>query len=281
MAKVGFIGLGWMGLGMCKSMVRGGHEIMVYDVQQAPMDELVDYSAKYTKAKKASTIKDVALHAEYVSVVVRDEPQYREVLTGPDGLIQNMAKGSMIVIHGTLTPQFPREMAALGTEKGISIIDGPITGQKREEGQITVMVGAGDEDFKRVEPVLKPMGRILHTGGVGSGEVTKITNNMMAAINMYAVTEALSFCLKAGVPVETILGQAMSPESSGHSWAVVHWDALVQMKNIYRETQGGPSDLTYKDMNIALAAAKKLGIELPFTALTVGLNVGKLPEDCL
>jgi 3-hydroxyisobutyrate dehydrogenase-like beta-hydroxyacid dehydrogenase len=282
MAKVGFIGLGWMGLGMCKCLIRAGHEITIYDVMNAPMDELVAYSANYKgTVSKASSVKKVGENSEYVSVVVRDEPQYRNVLTGPDGLIQNMNKDAMIVIHGTLSPQFVREMAILGLENGVIIIDGPITGQKREEGQITVMVGSSDTDFKRIEPILKPMGRILHTGDIGSGEVTKLVNNIMGSLNMLVTTEALMFGVKAGVPIETLLDQASNPESGGHSFAVTHWDGLVKMKKIFRETGSGPAALTYKDLAIALQSAREFGLELPLTALGANSDVGKLPEDYL
>lgn len=280
MSKVGFIGLGWMGLGMFKCSARQDNELAIYDILEKPMDEIEEYSKNYpSKVLKCKTIKEVAENSDYVCVCVRDEPQHRSVIAGDDGLIKNMKEGSYIIIHGTLSPQFVREMHSLGKEYNINVIDGPMTGQKREEGQITVMVGSTEEEFKVIEPIIKPMGKIIHCGNIGAGEVTKLVNNIMASVNLLACTEALIYGVSAGVKEEVLLEQARNPLSAGNSFAVNAWSAMKQMKQIYKDTNAGPAALMYKDLSIVLDSADEMGIDLPITKLALTQDIGKLPED--
>jgi len=272
--KVGFIGLGWMGRGMCKCIVRGGHDVMVYDVLEEPMDDLVKYGAKY----KSKSIKEVAEYADVVSVVVRTEPQVDEVVLE---LIKDLKAGSMIIIQSTVSPLQIRRLNDEAQKKGVSVIDAPITGQKREEGGLTVMIGASDADFQKAVLVLQQQGRMLHMGDVGCGEITKIVSNYISTCSVFSATEGLMLGMKAGINKEKLLEQLADPESPGHTWVCSHWENIAQMKQIYRETYKGPLELMHKDMKLFNDLARDLRLELPVGSLLSNINGAKLPEDVL
>jgi len=277
MKKVGFIGLGWMGRGMCKAVTRGGFDVIVYDAFNVEaMDDLVKYGAKV----KASSVKEVGKYAEIVGVCVRDGYQVEEVVAGKDGLFDNMASGSIVVVHSTVSPVLVQKLAEEGKKKGIAVIDSPMTGQKREEGELTLMVGAGQAEFNKALPYLETMAfRVLHMGDVGCGETTKLVSNCVASINMRAITEVLTLGMKAGISKVKLLEQLGNTESPGNNWAASHWAAMEEMKKIYKETRKGPAELGYKDMALFMSVSRELGLELPLSALVANIDVGTLPED--
>ncbi len=285
MKNIGFIGLGWMGLGMCKTLVRAKYNLTVFDVVKKPMDEIEAYAVEHQApaVRKAESVKEVAENSDFIDLVVRNEDQYREIIEGKDGLLENVKPGTYIVIHGTVTVGFVQEMYRKGREKGVVIVDGPITGQKREEGEITVMLGSTEEEYEYIKSVIYPMGRILRIGESGAGMVAKLVNNMMATVHTGILAEALIFGEKMGVPKEALLEQLNNPESSGYSWSVSHWNALEQMTKIFIETNGGPAALTFKDLGIALQSAHQIDprFALPLTSAVFGADIGRLPPSCL
>lgn len=272
--KVGFIGLGWMGKGMSKCIVRGGFDTIVYDVMPEPVKELVKDGAK-----AASSVAELAKNSEVVVVIVRSEAQVEDVVAGASGLLDNLASGSTVIVMSTVSPKLVQRLGAEAQKKGISLLDAPVTGQKREEGELTIMVGGDEVVFQKYLPVLDTMGKnVLYMGELGAGEVTKIVNNAIASMNLFAASEALALGVKAGVSLEKLLQQLSPPESAGNSFMIANWAVMTQMKQIFKDTGAGPLELMSKDLPLALDLANEVGMPMPVCSLVDELGPNNMPD---
>ena len=188
---VGFIGLGIMGSRMAANLRRAGHDLVVFNRTRATADAW----AKEHGATVAATPAEVAKEADVVITMVVDGPQVEAVLLGEEGVVHGAREGLLCVDMSTISPTHTRRIGAALAERGIHFMDAPVTGSspKAEDGTLTIMAGGEAEDFERARPLFDAMGAlIVHAGRLGDGEMVKLINNAVAAVNAATVGEALS-----------------------------------------------------------------------------------------
>lgn len=195
--RIGFIGLGIMGRPMAGHLVKAGYEVTVWNRTQGKTQELVKAGARL-----GTSPKDVASHSDVTITIVADTPDVRQVILGGDGVIEGTRRGSVVADMSTISPIATREIAGVLAEKGVEMLDAPVSGGQKGaiEATLSIMVGGKPEVFERVLPVFQAMGKnIVHIGGPGAGQVTKVCNQLVLAMTLVGVAEALTLARKAGV----------------------------------------------------------------------------------
>jgi len=251
--KIGFIGLGVMGLPMSKRLVEAGYELCVFDVNPEPIAVL-----ERLGAQKASSPRDVSARAGIVIAILPIPTITREVVLGTDGAIHGFRPGSTFVDMSTSNPLITLEIHRYLAGKRVAMIDAPVSGGQKgaKEGTLMIMVGGAEDVFKRVKPILSCLGkRIMRVGKIGSGHTIKIINNMLYAVNMAATSEALVLGKKAGIDPVTL--RDVMNAGSGASYAM---DVKVKEFIFRRNFEPGFTvDLQNKDVDLAIDLAKQLG----------------------
>jgi 2-hydroxy-3-oxopropionate reductase len=260
--KVGFIGLGIMGKPMAHNLIEAGYELVVLDHSRGPMDEL---AAKGAEAD-AKSPKEIAEKSDIIITMLPDSPQVREVVAEENGLLEGIKEGSLIVDMSSISPVVAQEMAAAARERGIGMLDAPVSGGDvgAQQGTLSIMVGGEEEDFERAKPLFEVMGRVVnHVGPAGAGQVVKVANQIVVALSIEAVSEALVLCSKAGEvdPAKTL--DALSGGLAGNQVMKVRRDNFLN----HDFSPGFRIDLHHKDLGNALAAAREYGVPVPMTAL--------------
>src|SRR5579864_3916682 len=213
--KIGFIGLGNMGAPMAHSLLKAGHSLTVYDLSQRAVQHMVDAGAEAAVSPRAA-VKD----AEYVVTMLPASIHVRNVLTGPDGILAGVAPGVAIIDSSTIDPASVKEFASLAAAQGNLFVDAPVSGGTggAAAGTLTFMVGGGGGTFEKVQPLLEAMGKnIVHCGGVGTGQIAKICNNLVLGITMAGVSEAMSLGAALGIDPKTLSG--ILNTSTGRCWS--------------------------------------------------------------
>lgn len=203
MEKIGFIGLGLMGLPMSKRLLSANYELVVYNRSQKPVEELVKMGAE-----RAASPKEIAERSGIVFTMLPDSPDVKRVLLEADGVVEGMKPGGMVVDCSTISPLVEVEIAESLRQRKIEMLDAPVTGGTTgaEKGTLTFMVGGKKEAFDRCLPLFKAMGRsIFHMGDLGMGSFTKICNQMAVSLNLLGTCEALLLASKAGLDVRKVL----------------------------------------------------------------------------
>lgn len=257
--KVGFIGLGIMGKPMSKNLLKAGYELVVMNRSQAPVEELVALGAKGAK-----TAAEVAKQCDVIITMLPNSPQVKEVVLGEGGVIAGAKKGAVVIDMSSIAPLVSREIAEKLAEKGIEMLDAPVSGgePKAIDGTISVMVGGKQEVFDKCCPVLKAMaGSVVRTGAIGAGNITKLANQIIVAINIAAVSEALTLASKAGVEPELVY-QAIRGGLAGST--VLDAKAPMMMDRNFKP--GFRINLHIKDLNNVLETSHGVGVPLPLTA---------------
>ncbi len=262
MKQLGFIGLGTMGKGMALNLARAGYPLAVHDIRPEPVQELVKAGAK-----AAGSPREVAENSEVVITMVTSSPHVEQVMFGPDGVLAGMKKGNIIIDMSTIDPIVTRKVAATAAEKGIDMLDAPVSGAppKAADGTLSIMVGGKKEIFAQCQPILEVMGeKIIHVGDVGMGEVVKLANNLAACIAGIGVFEGFLFGVKLGADPK-VLYEVMSA-SSGNSWVL---QTRVPYPNVIPQSPanedfapGFTTDLMAKDLGLILSAAEATKIPL-------------------
>jgi 3-hydroxyisobutyrate dehydrogenase len=214
MKKIGFIGLGLMGTGMSKNLLKAGYEVTVWNRTASKMDPLVEAGAKAAKNPK-----EVAQNSDVVVTIVTDSPDVEEVLLGSDGAFYGAKKGDVFIDMSTISPIATREIADKLSEKGIEMLDAPVSGGVigANNGTLSIMVGGKEQIYRENRPILEAMGKtITYIGGNGDGQVCKAVNQILVGTTMLGVAEALVFAAKAGVNIEKV-HEAVSGGAAG-SW---------------------------------------------------------------
>jgi 2-hydroxy-3-oxopropionate reductase len=258
--RVGFIGLGVMGRPMARNLSESGHELVVWSRTRASVDEV----AAETGAMGAQGAREVAEQADVTILMLPDSPQVREVLDGDDGLLAGAREGSLVIDMSTISPVVTREIAEEVGARGIGWVDAPVSGGDvgAREATLSIMAGGSEEDFARARPLFEALGRtIVHVGPVGAGQVVKACNQVVVALTIEAVSEALVLGSKAGVDPATIIEVL----SGGLAASKV---MEVRRRNFLEHdfTPGFRIDLHHKDLGIALQTAREYGVALPSTA---------------
>ena len=259
--KIGFIGLGIMGKPMAKNLIKAGHELTVYNRSKEAVEDVVAFGKG--KAKAAQKASDVAKGAELVLTMLPNSPHVKSVMLEDDKVADYMEKGSVFIDMSSINPIASREIADALAKKGIEMLDAPVSGgePKAIDGTLSFMVGGKPEVFAKFEPVLKAMGSsVVLCGDVGAGNVTKLCNQSVVAINIAAVSEALMLGKKAGVDPEKIY-QAIRGGLAGST--VMDAKAPMIMDRNFKP--GFRIDLHIKDLTNVMDAAKSVDSPIPLT----------------
>jgi 2-hydroxy-3-oxopropionate reductase len=263
MAKLGFIGLGIMGAPMAGHLRAAGHELYVTTRSQVP-PALLDAGAVACK-----TAADATRQTEVIFTMVPDTPDVAKVLFGENGIASALGKGKTVVDMSSISPIETQEFAKKVEASGADWLDAPVSGGEvgAKAASLTIMVGGKDEVFARVQPLLALMGKnITHVGPAGAGQITKVANQIIVALNIAAVGEALVFASKAGAD-PTRVRQALMGGFAASRVLEVHGERMI--KRTFNP--GFRIKLHQKDLNLALQGAKALGVSLPNTAMTAQL----------
>lgn len=258
MSKIGFIGLGIMGTPMAGHLLRGGHELFVHDVKPVPA-ELLDQGAQVRASGR-----EVAEQAEIVIVMVPDTPHVAAVLFDEGGVAQGLSAGKIVVDMSSISPIDTKQFAARINALDCDYLDAPVSGGEvgARAGSLTIMVGGTPEAFDRVKPLFELMGRnITLVGGNGDGQTTKVANQIIVALNIEAVAEALLFAARMGADAGKVR-EALMGGFAASRVLEVHGERMV--KRTF--DPGFRIELHQKDLNLALSSARQLGLSLPNTA---------------
>ncbi|MGI9048153.1 MAG: 2-hydroxy-3-oxopropionate reductase [Rubrobacteraceae bacterium] len=258
--KVGFIGLGIMGGPMAKNLMEAGHELVLYNRTREKAEELAGDGAEV-----AGSPKEVAEQSDIIITMLPDSPQVEEVLTGKDGVLAGIKEGALIVDMSTISPVVTRELAEQVEERGASLLDAPVSGGDvgAKQGALSIMVGGSEEDFGRAEPLFDVMGKVATlVGPVGAGQTAKACNQIVVALNIEALSEALVLGSKAGVDPAKIL-DAISGGLAGSAVMEAKREKMLG----HDFDPGFRIESHHKDLGIALAAGREYGVSLPVTAI--------------
>ena len=257
--KIGFIGLGIMGKPMGRNLLKAGHELVVCSRTQSSVDELVAVGAT-----SAATPREVAAQVELIITMLPNSPEVKEVILGPNGVIEGARPGCIVADMSSIAPLASQQIAASLAEKGIEMLDAPVSGgqPKAIEGTLSVMVGGKQEVFDRCEPVFKAMAAsVVRVGNIGAGNVTKLANQVIVALNIAAVSEAMVLAAKAGVEPELVF-QAIRGGLAGSTVM----DAKAPLMLDRKFNPGFRINLHIKDLANALETSQEVGAPLPLTA---------------
>ncbi len=270
MTRAGFIGLGIMGKPMARGLVEKGLPTAVCDIDDAPVEELVGLGAS-----RAETPRLLAEQADVLGICVRDDDQVRQVCYGDDGILAADNSNLVVAIHSTVATDTIREIAAAAGQRGMDVVDAPVTGgpMAAESGTLTYMVGGSGEAFQRCKPAFQTSAKtIVHTGPLGSATYTKICNNLLQYIAFTGVFEAFNLLRHLGVDKnaleEVTRSNGLLNESCGlyMNGVVCMDDETLQAKPTQAYLQGR-LEIAEKDLAIALDEAKRAGFAIPATAL--------------
>lgn len=261
MAKLAFLGMGVMGFPMAGHLKKAGHDVVVYNRSAKKAQE---WAAKHGGGT-AATPAEAAKGADIVLVCVGNDDDLRSVIYGDKGALAGMAAGTILVDHTTASAEVAREIYAEAKKKGIGFLDAPVSGGQAgaENGQLGIMVGGDDAVFAKAEPVLKIYAKALSLmGPVGSGQLTKMVNQICIAGLVQALSEGMNFAVKAGLDTEKVL--SVITAGAAGSWQMSNRaKTMVQGKFDF----GFAVDWMRKDLSICLDEAKRNKARLPVTAL--------------
>ena len=268
--KIGLIGLGIMGKPMAKNLLKAGYELWVNNRSQGPMEELAACGAH------AATRKELAENAEVIITMLPNGPQVREVILGD--VIKDMRPGQIFIDCSSISPVVSEEIAAALAEKGVEMLDAPVSGgePKAIDGTLSFMVGGKQAVFDRCKDILGAMGAsVTRCGEVGAGNTTKLANQIIVACNIQAVAEAFTLAQKAGVDPEVVY-KAIRGGLAGSTVL----DAKGPMMIAGNDKPGFKIDLHIKDLNNALDCAHTVGAPVPMTAAVQEILQWLHNNDC-
>ena len=257
--KIGFIGLGIMGKPMAKNLMKAGHELVVYDVIAANVDNVVAAGAQ-----AGASSKDVAEQCSFIITMLPNSPHVKTVVMGENGVLEGAQAGTVLVDMSSIAPLASQEIAAACGEKGVKMLDAPVSGgePKAIDGTLAIMVGGDKELFDQVKDVLAVMGSsVVYCGTIGAGNTTKLANQIIVAANIAACAEAFILAKKAGVDPAVVF-EAIKGGLAGSTVM----NAKVPMMLERDFNPGFKIDLHIKDLNNALDCAHTVGSPLPMTA---------------
>lgn len=257
--KVGFIGLGIMGKPMSKNVLKAGYEVIIYSRTQSTIDELVTAGAI-----AACSPKEVAQESDVIITMLPNSPQVKEVILGENGVIEGAKEGAVVIDMSSIAPLVSREISQVLEERGIEMLDAPVSGgePKAVDGTLSVMVGGKKEVFDRCYPVMKAMAAsVVRTGDIGAGNITKLANQIIVAINIAAMSEALVLASKSGVEPELVY-QAIRGGLAGSTVL----DAKAPLIMDRKFDPGFRVNLHIKDLSNVLETSHEIGMPLPLTA---------------
>jgi 2-hydroxy-3-oxopropionate reductase len=267
MTKIGFIGLGIMGKPMSKNLIKAGYQLIVSDFNKNAVSELQQLGAEV-----AETPKEIAEKSDIVITMLPNSPNVKQVALGENGLIEGAHKGLVYIDMSSIAPAASQEVYKVLIEKGVDMLDAPVSGgePKAIDGTISVMVGGKKEVYDRVKPVLEAMaGSVVLVGEIGAGNVTKLANQVIVALNIAAVSEAFVLSQKAGVNPEAVF-EAIRGGLAGST--VLEAKAPMMLDRNFNP--GFRINLHIKDLTNAMEAGHEVGAPLPLTAAVLEMMYG-------
>lgn len=259
--RIAFIGLGVMGQRMAQHLVRAGHDVTVFNRTRARASQFVEAHG----GRLAETPAEAARHATFVLTCVGNDEHVRAVTMGPQGALEGLAPGGLIIDHSTVSAELARELSQVAAEHGCGAIDAPVSGGQAgaEAGTLTVMAGGREEDFNRALPVLRAYSRHARVlGPAGSGQLAKMVNQICIAGLLQGLSEGLAFAERAGLDAAAVV--EVISKGAAQSW---------QMENRHATMIDGLFDFGFavdwmrKDLGLALEEARRNGASLPVTGL--------------
>ncbi len=271
MAKIGFIGLGNMGMPMAKNLIKAGHEVKAFDLSAAALDHGVEAGMS-----AAATVSEAASGVEVVVTMVPEGKHSRAVYLNDDGILAKADAGTLLIDCSTIDVATARDINAAATKAGFEMVDAPVSGGVggAEAATLTFMVGGTKGAFQKAEKILEPMGgKIFHCGGAGNGEAVKICNNMLLAISMIGTSEAFALGRRLGLDDQILFDVAST--SSGRCWSLDTYCPVpgpVPGSPANRDYQPGfAADMMLKDLRLAKTAAEATAANTPLGALSEAL----------
>jgi 2-hydroxy-3-oxopropionate reductase len=258
--KIGFVGLGIMGHPMALNLMKGGHELFVYGKRRLPAE------IREAGATICDTLKAIAEQAEIVVVMVPDTPDVKSVLFDPGGIAEGLSPGKIVVDMSSISPIETKLFAAEINKRGCDYLDAPVSGGEvgAKAASLTIMVGGPERAFEKVKPLFDLMGKnITLVGGNGDGQTTKVANQIIVALTIEAVGEALLFASRAGADPAKVR-QALMGGFASSRILEIHGERMI--KRTF--DPGFRIELHQKDLNLALQGARSLSLSLPNTATT-------------
>lgn len=259
--RVAFIGLGVMGYPMAGHLAAGGHDVTVYNRTAEKAQKWSDQH----KGKAAATPKEAAASADFVFCCVGNDDDLRAVTSGPDGAFHGMGEGAIFIDNTTASADVAKELYAIAKDKGVGFLDAPVSGGQAgaENGALTVMVGGDEEPYARAAPLIDCYARMCRLmGPSGSGQLTKMVNQICIAGVVQGLSEGLHFAMQSGLDAEAVV--EVISKGAAQSW---------QMENRYKTMIAGEFehgfavDWMRKDLHICLETARRIGAKLPVSAL--------------
>jgi len=257
---IGFIGLGIMGRPMARNLLKAGYSLVVHSRSRGPVDEIVKAGAK-----AAASAKDVAAQCDVLITMLPNSPEVELVALGPNGIIEGARRGLIFADMSTISPIVSQKIAKALEPKGVAMLDAPVSGGEKGaiDGALSIMVGGDKDVFERVLPIFQAMGKtITLLGPLGFGGFTKLANQIIVAVNLTALAEALTLGKKAGLDRDLLL-TALAGGLAGSK-------CLEQKRANYVSNTYNPGfkvDLHYKDLGLIMESARALGVPLPATAV--------------
>ena len=257
---IGFIGLGIMGAPMVRNLLRAGHELVAWNRSPARLD-----AAVADGAERGESPADVAARSDVTIACVTASADVEEVVLGPGGALEGLREGSVFVDMSTISPAVTRALAARLAERGVQMLDAPVSGgeQGAVDGTLSIMAGGPAETLERMRPLFEALGRtVTHCGPAGAGQTVKLCNQIAVCLNNLAMAEALMLCQRSGVDPSTML--AAITEGAAGSWQLSNLGPRVVRRDF---APGFKVGLQQKDLRLALEAAGELRVPLAGTAL--------------
>ena len=257
---IGFIGLGIMGRPMARNLLKAGHTLVVHSRSRGPVEEIVKAGAT-----AAASPRDVAAQCDVLITMLPNSPEVEQVALGPGGIVEGARRGLIFADMSTISPIVSRKIGAALEPKGVAMLDAPVSGGEKGaiDGTLSIMVGGDKAVFERVLPIFQAMGKtITLLGPLGLGGFTKLANQIIVAVNLTGLAEALTLGKKAGLDRELLL-TALAGGLAGSK-------CLDQKRSNYVSNTYNPGfkiDLHYKDLGLIMESARALGVPLPATAV--------------
>jgi len=260
---IGFIGLGVMGKPMAKNLVKAGYRLTVYDHHEGNIAELVR-----SGAQAAGSAKEVAEGSDVVLTMLPDSPNVEEAMLGENGILEGARSGCLVIDMSSIAPEVAVRLESKARIKDVRMLDAPVSGGEPAAvaGMLAIMVGGAQRDFEEAKEILQVLGKsVVRMGATGAGQYTKLVNQILVAVHLQAMAEALVFAKKAGLDVRRVY------EAIRHGLAGSNvLDAKVPLVLRGDFTPGFRIRLQMKDLRNALAAARQIGAPLPATTLVHG-----------
>jgi 2-hydroxy-3-oxopropionate reductase len=256
---VGFVGLGIMGAFMAGNLLEAGHELVVHNRTRTKAERLAQRGARV-----AASPREVAEGSDVIITMLPGPPQVEEVVAGEGGLLEGASEGSLIIDMSTSSPILARELARAARNKAVGMLDAPVSGGDvgARDGTLSIMVGGEEEDFERARPLFRVMGEtVVHVGGTGAGQVVKACNQIVVALVIEAVAEALVLGSKASVAPDRVV-EVLSGGLASNKVLEVKGEKFLS----HEFTPGGKVEYHRKDLGIALEAGREYGVTLPVAA---------------